>query len=90
MLFRSLFDNRESSEWDEGHALGARHLPAHEVRGGIDGVEKDAPITLVCGSGMRSTVAASLLMREGYSNVANLMGGMDAWEEAGLPVVAKD
>ena len=87
---RALWDNRETSEWDEGHALGARHLAAHEVRGGIDGVAKDAPITLVCGSGMRSTVAASLLLREGYTNVANLMGGMDAWEEAGLPVVAKD
>ena len=87
---RALWDVRESSEWDEGHALGARHLPAHAVRGGIDDVEKDAPITLVCGSGMRSTVAASLLHREGYTDVANLMGGMDAWEEAGLPVVARD
>lgn len=87
---RALWDTRETSEWDEGHALGARHLPAHAVRGGIDGVAKDEAITLVCGSGMRSTVAASLLHREGYTNVANLMGGMDAWEEAGLPVVAKD
>lgn len=87
---RALWDVRETSEWDAGHALGARHTPAHDARGGLDGVEKDAPITLVCGSGMRSTVAASLLRRAGYTNVANLMGGMDAWEEAGLPVVAKD
>ncbi|WP_372592344.1 MBL fold metallo-hydrolase [Guyparkeria sp.] len=87
---RPMVDLRTKTEWEDGHALGARHVQTQDVRSGIDGVGKDEPVTLVCGSGMRSTVAASLLKREGYTNIANLMGGMDAWKEAGLPVVSKD
>ncbi len=37
-----------------------------------------------CGSGVRSQVVASLLQRRGFTNVSNLKGGIDAWENAGL------
>jgi hydroxyacylglutathione hydrolase len=87
---RPLIDLRTKNEWEDGHAAGARHLETQDAREAIEGIGKDDPVILTCASGMRSTVAASLLERAGYRNVANLMGGMDAWVEAGLPVVARD
>ena len=42
-------------------------------------------MALICGSGYRSTVAASVLARAGFENLINVIGGMTAWERAGLP-----
>ena len=41
----------------------------------------------MCGSGFRSTIAASVLERAGFTNVVNLTGGMKAWQDAALPTV---
>jgi rhodanese-related sulfurtransferase len=48
--------------------------------------DKDAEIVIYCGSGHRSTMAMTILLTEGYSNVTSLKGGFGAWKEAGLPV----
>jgi len=42
------------------------------------------PIAVHCKSGYRSSIAVSLLQREGFSNVVHLRGGWDAWQETGL------
>ena len=39
-----------------------------------------------CKSGYRSAIACSVLERAGFENVANVVGGLDAWSAAGLPV----
>jgi hydroxyacylglutathione hydrolase len=52
-------------------------------------VPKDRPIATICGSGYRSSVSASLLLKHGHPDVTNVLGGMSAWKAAGLPV-AKD
>ena len=44
-------------------------------------------MAVVCGTGYRASIAASFLKREGYGDVANVLGGMTAWKAAGLPVV---
>jgi hydroxyacylglutathione hydrolase len=41
---------------------------------------------VVCGSGYRSSIAGSLLMREGFTNVRNVIGGTSAWVQAGFDV----
>jgi len=40
-----------------------------------------------CKSGYRSAIACSLLLRAGYTNIRNLVGGFDAWQQAALPCV---
>ena len=48
--------------------------------------DKDAEIVVYCGSGHRSTMAMTILLTEGYTNVTSLKGGFGSWTEAGLPV----
>jgi rhodanese-related sulfurtransferase len=82
-----LLDVREPYEWDLGHAPGAVHVPMGDLR--RDTVEDGTPVVVVCRSGNRSGVAAEALAGVGY-RAWNLVGGMQAWAAAGLPVVRAD
>ncbi len=84
-----VLDVRSADEWRDGHISGAKHLFAGEIaQGAVPGVAQDRRIAVICGSGYRSTVAASLLMQRGFTNLVNVSGGMEAWIEAGLPVTS--
>ena len=48
--------------------------------------ELDSHIVVYCQSGHRSNIAANTLMSLGYTNVYNVEGSMNAWEEAGYPI----
>ena len=82
-----LLDVREDDEWDSGHAPGA----VHTALGLLDpaSVPTDRPVIAVCRSGKRSAQAARTLAAAGH-NVRNLTGGMQAWDQAGLPVLRAD
>ena len=82
-----LLDVREPDEWTAGHASQAEHLPLAQVR--PDAVPDRATLIAVCRSGRRSAAAADLLSAAGVP-VHNLAGGMNAWAEAGLPVITDD
>jgi hydroxyacylglutathione hydrolase len=81
-----VLDVRSDEEWDAGHIAGAQHIMADELATHIAELPTDTTIVIACGTGYRSTVAASVLERLGRTNVANLTGGMSAWYAAGLPV----
>jgi glyoxylase-like metal-dependent hydrolase (beta-lactamase superfamily II)/rhodanese-related sulfurtransferase len=76
-------DVRSEGEWDEGHIEGAVNVPLSQLRERLDDVPADRPLVVHCASDYRSTVAASLLRREGME-VATLVGGLAAWESAQL------
>lgn len=84
----TVLDVRSDDEWRDGHIPGARHRFVGELAQGAALPEDiESPIAIACGSGTRSTVAASLLEAQGKQGLINLSGGMNAWRAAGLPVV---
>ncbi len=82
-----VIDVRGISEWKEGHLPKATHIYLGVLEEQTASASRDAPIVVHCQSGTRSSIAASLLMARGFTDVANLAGGFDAWRKAGLPVV---
>jgi hydroxyacylglutathione hydrolase len=81
-----VLDVRQPSEWAAGTAPGAQLLTGAELAERVGEVPADRDVLTVCGSGYRSGVAASLLRRHGHERVTNLLGGMTAWQRAGLPL----
>ena len=82
-----ILDVREQSEWDEGHIPGSAFMPWHDIDGLPDGLDPSRPIAVVCGSGQRSAVAASLVQRHGASHVIHVIeGGVPAWGRLGHPL----
>lgn len=82
-----VLDVRTDGEWSAGHIDGAKHVQVGLLPDRIREVPKDRPVAVMCGSGYRSSIASSLLKRQGYDRIANIMGGMGAWKAAKLPTV---
>ena len=85
-----LIDVREPHEWDEAHIGGAKLVPQGTVAERIAELVPDRSqrILLHCRVGNRSARVADALVSElGYDNVASVAGGIEAWREAGLPVI---
>ena len=80
-----LVDVRERSEWNAGHVAGAIHIPYETLRERTHELPLDRPIVMYCASGIRSSLAASIL-ESSRRAVANLRGGFTAWRNADLPV----
>lgn len=82
----TLVDVREASEWDQGHLPGAHHVSKSYIEQQIEAVapDRDAPVILYCAGGVRSLFAAQTMADMGYTNVASMSGGFQAWKGAGL------
>jgi hydroxyacylglutathione hydrolase len=83
-----ILDVRSRNEWVNGHIEGARHIPLGQLRQQIGGIEKDTDLITVCGSGYRSSIAASILQAEGFTHVSSMNGGMAAWNRQQLPLIS--
>jgi hydroxyacylglutathione hydrolase len=81
-----VLDVRSSSEWQSGHIAEAKHIYAGEVTKHLAKLPPERALHLICASGYRSSIVASLLLREGLPNIVNVIGGMSAWNAARLPV----
>lgn len=81
-----VLDVRTEREWNAGHIEGAHHIHGGLLQERFAEVPKDREIAVVCGSGYRASIAASFLKRAGYDRVANVLGGMSAYQAAGLAV----
>jgi hydroxyacylglutathione hydrolase len=82
-----VLDVREQDEWDRGHIPGSAHAPYHDLDSVPDGIDPSAPVAVICSSGQRSAVAASLLRRLGARHVIHVAdGGVGTWRDHGWPV----
>jgi molybdopterin/thiamine biosynthesis adenylyltransferase/rhodanese-related sulfurtransferase len=81
-----LVDVREASEWEQGHLPGASHVSKSYIEQQIEAVapDRDAPVILYCAGGVRSLFAAQTMADMGYTDVASMSGGFQAWKGAGL------
>lgn len=82
----TLIDVRNQSEWNEGHIPGARHIMLGYLAERAEEIPTDRPVVVHCQTGGRSAIAASILQAKGFSEVANLMGGIRDWRLAGLSI----
>jgi rhodanese-related sulfurtransferase len=80
-----LVDVRSPREHDDRHIEGSVSMPLNHLTERIGELQPNRPIIVHCAGGYRSSIAASLLMREGVSPVSELAGGIAAWDAAGLP-----
>ena len=82
----NVLDVRREGEWQAGHVEGAAWFPLDNFKVSAPEVDPAAPLAVHCQGGYRSMIACSLLRRAGVENVINVIGGFDAWRNAGLPV----
>jgi hydroxyacylglutathione hydrolase len=81
-----VLDVRREPEWNAGHIDGAAWWPLDNFKVSPPEIDRDRPIAVHCKSGYRSMIACSLLRRAGFENITNVIGGLDAWQQAKLPV----
>ena len=77
-------DVRQPAEWSAGHIPSALHITGAEIVARAGEVPLDRDVAVVCGSGFRSSVAASVLQARGHTRVCNVLGGMTGWEAEGF------
>jgi len=82
-----MLDVRQPEEWAQGHIDGANLIPLGELESRISEIPNDRDVLIICRSGNRSTQARELLRSDGLTRTTSIMGGMNAWLAAGLPVV---
>ncbi len=83
----ALLDVRGRSEVETGIVAGAQTIYLGELPDHLDRLDRRRHYTVMCASGVRSTVAASLLRRAGFDQVDVFLGSMAAWRRAGQDIV---
>jgi hydroxyacylglutathione hydrolase len=82
-----VLDVREQPEWDAGHIPGSVHTPYHDLTAIPDGIDPARPVAVICSSGQRSAVAASLLLSCGARHVIHVAGGgVGTWRGRGWAI----
>src|SRR5262249_5255155 len=83
----AVVDVREPEEVASGHVPGAVNLPQADLATRLDEVPRDRAVFVICQGGFRSLRAAQFLRQRGYSDVASVKGGTEAWRAAGGEVI---
>jgi len=84
-----LLDVRNPDEWEAGHVEGSTWIPMNQLADRQGELPTDGEIVVICKVGGRSARVAEALVAAGY-DAANVAGGAEAWQEAGLPIVTSD
>jgi hydroxyacylglutathione hydrolase len=83
----AVLDVREPSEWhQEGTIAGAARIFFADLPKSAETLPRNKHYAVVCSVGKRSSTAASILKQKGF-DVANVLGGMTAWQKLGYPIV---
>jgi len=83
----TVIDLRSADAFARGHIVNAKNIPFDEFDSKKDTLDKSTPVIAVCDSGISSNKAVAMLRQSGFESAHGLKGGMNAWGQAGLPVV---
>ncbi|MBK8627450.1 MAG: MBL fold metallo-hydrolase [Saprospiraceae bacterium] len=83
-----IVDLRGVSEYNAGHVNGAENIFVGTILKNTDKISKDKNVIIHCQGGDRSSIAYSLLVKEGFTNVTNYSPGMNEWVAKGNDVVS--
>jgi rhodanese-related sulfurtransferase len=81
-----VLDVREQSEYSAGHIPGAVWIPLGDLASRLQELPKDRLIIVQCRTGSRSAQGRDLLLKNGFTKVTSLSGGILAWQAAGYSI----
>ncbi|MBW6471038.1 MAG: rhodanese-like domain-containing protein [Methanosarcinaceae archaeon] len=82
-----ILDVRTQEEFNAGYIEAATLIPVDELASRLGEVPEDAKILVYCRSGNRSVTASNILINAGYTEVYNMLGGINAWNNAKYPTI---
>lgn len=82
----AVIDVRDPAEWEATHIPGVLNIPLGYLADRQHEIPRDRRVVLHCQEGWRSAIGTSVLMANGFDNVMNLKGGIQAWVNDGNPV----
>ncbi len=82
-----VLDVRSDAEWREGRIKEARHIYVGELERRVNEIPKDRAVACICSTGMRASMAASILKKAGVKTVYNVLGGIEAWKKKDYPLL---
>jgi len=86
-----IVDVRQHNEFRAGHVEGALNIELGELTEHLDGLPREMPLAVLCASGMRATIAGSILQRDGRKNIRVLAdSGTEEWIARGYPSATGD
>lgn len=84
-----VIDVRDGNDYEAGHIIEARHIPAAEIASRAESLKKfkEKPVIVYCDGGFASAAAARQLRASGFNKVVTLSGGLQSWRQDNLPLV---
>jgi rhodanese-related sulfurtransferase len=76
---KQFIDVRTPAEYKGHHINEFKNIPLNLLKSKLDKLDKEKEVVLICQSGMRSSQAANILKKSGFTDVVNVRGGMSAW-----------
>lgn len=74
-------DVRTPGEYSRFHQRPFQNIPLYELKERIDELDKSKDVVVICQSGLRSSKAARVLKRKGFTQIYNVKGGLSAWKK---------
>lgn len=82
-----ILDVRTQEEYNESHIMGSTLIPVEELDSRLKELPRDKKILVYCRTGHRSVTASDILVKNGFTQVYNMKGGITEWKNAGYEVV---
>jgi rhodanese-related sulfurtransferase len=83
-----LLDVREPWEYQIAKIAGSENLPMGQISGRVDSLDQTRSTVVICHHGTRSLQVVAFLQQQGFTNLHNLQGGIDAWSRTVDPSIA--